>query len=91
MELDAADYFKNIRWIMLDEIKVQAFNINPEFDIYQSMSSYTRNADDFSKKGITSFEQAIRGIPGMSVRNGYLVYRNEKVQYIIDGTLFEVA
>lgn len=90
MELDATEYFKNIRWIMLDEIKVQAFNKNSDFDIYQAMSSYTRKAEYFSKKGITSLEQALRGIPGMSVRNGYLVYRNEKVGYVIDGTQFDM-
>ncbi|MDE6637927.1 MAG: carboxypeptidase-like regulatory domain-containing protein, partial [Muribaculaceae bacterium] len=90
MDLDAAEYFKNIRWIMLDEIKVQAFNKNSEMDIFQAMSSYTRKAEYFSKKGITSLEQALRGIPGMSVRNGYLVYRNEKVGYVIDGTQFDM-
>ncbi|MDE5871381.1 MAG: hypothetical protein K2H22_05540, partial [Muribaculaceae bacterium] len=90
MELDAVDYFKNIRWIMLDEIKVQAFNMNSDMDIYQAMSSYTRKAEDFSKRGITSLEQALRGIPGISVRNGYLVYRNVKVNYVIDGTQFDM-
>lgn len=86
MELDPAEYFKNIRWIMLDEIKVQAFNNNPDINVFHTISSYTRNAEDFSKKGITSLEQALRGIPGMSIRNGHLMYRNEKVVFFIDGT-----
>ncbi|MDE5871283.1 MAG: hypothetical protein K2H22_05040, partial [Muribaculaceae bacterium] len=58
---DIIDYFKDSRWILLDEVKVQAFKESNE-DIYANFSTYSRTADDMKVRGITSVEQALRGI-----------------------------
>lgn len=89
--IEPADLLKNIRWIMLDEVKIQAFNNHSNNDFYGSMASVSKKAEDFEKKGITTLEQALRGIAGMTVRNGYLYFRNVKVTYLIDGTPYYVS
>lgn len=83
-----SDFFKHSNWIMLDEINVQAFSKEPT-DIMESLSSYSRNYEDFDKKGITNIEQALRGIAGMRIKNGRIFWRDCPTAYFIDGTLYQ--
>lgn len=87
-ESEIADFFKGSKWIMLDEIKVQAFKNDAE-DIYSALSSYSKKSEDFERQGITSIEQAIRGISGMMCNAGRLFWRRDPVVYYIDGTLYD--
>lgn len=88
--VDAVDFFKGIRWTMLDEIKVQAFK-NDDMDIYQSLATYSRDSEDMSKRGITSLEEVLRSIPGITNKQNRWLWRNKYIAFYIDGTLFETA
>lgn len=89
-ENEISDFFKGSPWIMLDEINVQAF-ANKEVDVYELLASHSKTTEDFDKKGITTLEEAIRGIAGMTIKNGALFWRNKPVVYFIDGVRFENA
>lgn len=88
-ELNIENFFNGSRWIMLDEIKVQAFK-NDEGDIFESLASFSRKSEDIPSY-ITSLEQALRSFPGIINKNGRLLWRSKYVAYYIDGTLFETA
>ncbi|MDE7351188.1 MAG: carboxypeptidase-like regulatory domain-containing protein, partial [Muribaculaceae bacterium] len=85
---EISDFFKGSRWILLDEVKVQAFKESND-DIYANFSSYTRTADDMKVRGITSVEQALRGIGGITNHMGHLKWRYSEISYFIDGQLFD--
>ena len=88
--INASELFNDMRWVMLDEIKVQAFNHHDDgSDIYKSLSSYSMNTKDLSARGVSSLEQSLRSIPGMSIVNDRLLYRRKYVAFYIDGTLYE--
>ncbi len=90
--IKASDFFNGIRWVMLDEIKVQAFNhSNNDFDIYKSLSRLSYKFDDLASRGVSSLEQAIRTIPGMVLKDNHLFYRGAYVSYYVDGVKFEIA
>lgn len=89
---DASDFFKGMRWVMLDELKVQAFNpYDNDFDIYKSLALYSKKTDDLVSRGISSFEQAVRSIPGMTIKDDRLMFRSGYVAVYIDGTIYETA
>ena len=89
--VDASDYFKAMRWVMLDEVKVQAFNYgDDDFNVLRSLASYSNDSENMALRGITSLEQAVRFIPGMTLRNGMLMYRNKYVGIYIDGDMFTI-
>ncbi|MDE6380764.1 MAG: carboxypeptidase-like regulatory domain-containing protein [Muribaculaceae bacterium] len=85
---EIAEFFKNSRWILLDEVKVQAFKSSND-DIYANFASFSRSADDMKVRGITSIEQALRGIGGIANVMDHLKWRNSEVIYYIDGNLFD--
>ena len=85
---DITDFFKGSRWILLDEVKVQAFRESND-DIYANFASYSRTADDMKVRGITSIEQALRGIGGITNHMGHLKWRYFEVSYYVDGQLFD--
>lgn len=87
-ESEIAEFFRGSRWVMLDEIVVQALK-NEDVDIYESLSSYTKNSEDFEQQGITSIEEAIRGVPGITQKGGRLYWRGEPVTYFIDGIIYD--
>lgn len=87
-EAEISDFFKGSPWIMLDEIKVQAF-ADGEVDIYEKLASHSKTTEDFEKRGITTLEEAVRGIGGTVVRNGRLYWRGKPVAYYIDGVRYE--
>lgn len=89
-ENEISDFFKGSPWIMLDEINVQAF-ANKEVDVYELLASHSKTTEDFDKKGITTLEEAVRGIAGMSVKNDGLYWRNYPVTFFIDGVRFNNA
>ncbi len=82
------DFFKGTRWILLDEVKVQAFKESND-DIYANFASYSRSADDMKVRGITSIWEALRGLEGISDHMGHLKWRNSELNYYIDGQLFD--
>ncbi|MDE7418828.1 MAG: hypothetical protein K2N35_01310 [Muribaculaceae bacterium] len=83
-----ADFFKGSRWILLDEINVQAFKESND-DIYANFSSYSRSADDMKTRGISSIWQALKGVGGISYQMGHLKWRYSEINYYIDGKLFD--
>ena len=85
---DITDFFKGSRWILLDEVKVQAFKESND-DIYANFSSYSRTADDMKVRGITSVGQALRGIGGIFLNMDRLIWRGTPVSYYIDGQIFD--
>ncbi|MDE6291895.1 MAG: TonB-dependent receptor plug domain-containing protein, partial [Muribaculaceae bacterium] len=87
-EAEISDFFKGSPWIMLDEIKVQAF-ADEEVDIYEMLASHSKTTEDFEKRGITTLEEAVRGIGGTIIRNGRLYWRGKPVTYYIDGVRHE--
>lgn len=87
-ESDLSDFFKGSRWIMLDEIEVQAFS-NEEVNIFEMLATNSKTTDDFKKKGISTLEQAVRDIPGTNIINGKLYWRKALVKYYIDGVRYE--
>lgn len=89
ISIEPIDFFNGIRWVMLDEIKVQAFNTEGP-DLYETLASYSKTSEDMSSRGVTSLEQAVRTIPGLILKNNYLLYRNNNVAYYIDGTNYTV-
>ncbi|MDE6806040.1 MAG: carboxypeptidase-like regulatory domain-containing protein, partial [Muribaculaceae bacterium] len=89
--VEASEYFKAMRWVMLDEVKVQAFNYgDDDFNVLRSLASYSNDSENMALRGITSLEQAVRFIPGMTLRNGMLMYRNKYVGIYIDGDMFTI-
>lgn len=91
-DINAAYFFDAMRWTMLDEIKVQAFNhYNNDSDIFKSLAIYSRNHEDLASRGITSLAQALRSIPGLTIQNDYLKYRNSNVAFYIDGIIYETV
>lgn len=87
-EAEISDFFKGSPWIMLDEIKVQAFS-QKEVDIYEELASHSKTSEDFNKKGITTIEEAVRDIPGMILKKGSLYWRDCPVTFFIDGVRHE--
>ncbi|MDE5812994.1 MAG: carboxypeptidase-like regulatory domain-containing protein, partial [Muribaculaceae bacterium] len=85
---EIAEFFKNSRWILLDEVKVQAFKESND-DIFANFVSFSRSADDMKVRGITSIEQALRGIGGIANVMDHIKWRNSEVSYYIDGNLFD--
>ena len=85
---EITDFFNGSRWILLDEVKVQAFKESND-DIYANFSSYSRTADDMKVRGITSVEQALRGIGGITNHMGHLKWRYQEISYYVDGQLFD--
>lgn len=85
---EITDIFKGSRWILLDEVKVQAFKESND-DIYANFSSYSRTADDMKVRGITSVEQALKGIGGITNHMGHLKWRYQEISYYVDGQLFD--
>lgn len=85
---DIDGFFKGSKWIMLDEITVQAFN-QAQDDIYSAISDYSKSTGDFKRLGITSIGQALKGIGGMVNVSGRLFWRSSPVVYYIDGTLYD--
>lgn len=83
-EAEISDFFKGSQWIMLDEIKVQAF-AQKEVNIYEMLASHSKTTEDFKRKAITTFEGAVRDIPGTTIINGCLFWRDFPVEYYIDG------
>ena len=79
---DITDFFKGSRWILLDEVKVQAFKESND-DIYANFSSYSRTADDMKVRGITSVGQALRGIGGIFLNMDRLIWRGTPVSAIL--------
>ncbi|MDE6553731.1 MAG: hypothetical protein K2K98_12360 [Muribaculaceae bacterium] len=91
-DIYASEFFNGMRWVMLDELKVQAFNpYDNDFDIYKSLAAYSKNTDDLASRGITSLEQAVRSIPGMIIKDDHLMYRRGYVAVYIDGVIYETA
>lgn len=83
-----ADFFKGRRWTLLDEVNVQAFKESND-DIYANFASYSRNADDMKRSGISSIRQALKGIGGITDHMGHLKWRYSELSYYIDGKLFD--
>lgn len=88
--MSAVDFFNGIRWTMLDEIKVQAFK-EEDIDIFQSLATYSKSAEEMDKRGVTSLEEALRLIPGLSKKQNRFLWRSKYIAYYIDGTIFESA
>lgn len=90
--IDAYDFFKDMRWTMLDEIKVQAFNsYDNDFDIFKTLATYSKKTDELTSRGISSLEQAVRSIPGIVIKDDHLMYRSGYVAFYIDGVIYETA
>lgn len=89
--IDASDFFNGMRWVMLDEVKVQAFRHDDDSDIFKALASYSRTSDKMASRGVNSLEQAIRFIPGMTIKDNYVFYRNQRIAFYIDGELCEYA
>lgn len=87
-EDEIADFFKNSRWTLLDEVKVQAYKESNE-DVYANFVSYSRSADDMKVRGISSLGQVLKGIKGMTDHMGHLKWRGSEISYFIDGQLFD--
>lgn len=85
---EIADFFKSTRWTLLDEVKVQAFK-ESNYDIYANFASYSRTAEDMKVRGITSIEQALNGIGGLSNYMGHLKWRHWEINYYLDGQLID--
>ncbi|MDE7410259.1 MAG: hypothetical protein K2N09_09605, partial [Muribaculaceae bacterium] len=85
---EISDFFKGSRWILLDEVKVQAFK-ESNYDVYANFASYSRTADDMKVRGITSIEQALRGIGGITNQTGHLKWRNSEINFFLDGQLLD--
>ena len=91
-DIDASEFFNGMRWVMLDELKVQAFNpYDNDFDIYKSFALYSKKTADLVSRGISSLEQAVRSIPGMTIKDDHLMFRSGYVAVYIDGTIYETA
>lgn len=85
---DIAGFFKGSKWIMLDEVTVQAFN-KAQNDIYAAISDYSKTTGDFKRLGINSIGKALEGIGDMVNVSGRLFWRSSPVVYYIDGTLYD--
>lgn len=85
---DISDYFKGTRWILLDEVNVQAFK-ESNYDVYANFASYSRTADDMKARGVTTLWQALKGLDGVSNNAGHLKWRNQELCFYIDGQLFD--
>ncbi|MDE6697237.1 MAG: hypothetical protein K2K25_10190 [Muribaculaceae bacterium] len=83
-----AEFFKGIRWTLLDEVNVQAFKESNE-DIYANFASYSRSAEDMKVRDISSVWQALRGLGGITNHMGHLSWRDSEITYFIDGKLFD--
>lgn len=85
---EISDYFKGTRWILLDEVNVQAFKESND-DVYANFASYSRTADDMKARGVTTLWQALKGLGGVSDHAGHLKWRNSELCFYIDGQLFD--
>ena len=81
-------FFNGNKWILLDEIKVQAFKDGGD-NIAEAYSSFSRTSADMENLGATSIEQALRGVSGMTNVSGHLKWRGYEITFYIDGTLFD--
>ncbi len=88
--INAVDFFNGMRWTMLEEIKVQAFK-EEDIDIFQSLATYSKSAEEMDKRGVTSLEEALRLIPGLSKNQNRFLWRSKYIAYYIDGTIYESA
>ncbi|MBD5261287.1 MAG: hypothetical protein HDS38_04055 [Bacteroides sp.] len=85
---DISDFLNSTKWILLDEVKVQAFKENND-DIYANFASFSSSADDMKVRGIKSIGQALRGIGGIFLNMDRLIWRGTPVSYYIDGQIFD--
>lgn len=88
-----SDLLASNKWKLLDEVNVTAMSLSGAeiygYDLYGSLASYSCNSTDMKAKNISSIEEAMHSLPGISTIMGYLKWRNEYVAYYLDGRIFE--
>lgn len=72
--------------VTLGEITVRRHKRKDPEDIYEILASRTFTSEEMEKDHITSYEEALRKIPGLSVYDGKVRSRRGKVQLWVDGT-----
>lgn len=70
--------------VTLGEITVRRHKRKDPEDIYEILASRTFTSDEMEKDHITSYEEALRKIPGMIITNGNVFFRNRPVAFRVD-------
>lgn len=87
------DLLSSNKWKLLDEVSITAKSLSGAeiygYDLYGPLADYSSTITDLKAKGISSIEEAMRALPGISSIMGYLKWRNEYVAYYLDGRIFE--
>ncbi len=76
--------------IVLKEVVVTANKPQAPEDIFETWSSKSIDYEEIERKGISSLEDLLRRLPGITVRNGQAYsMRGGAAGFFIDGTYFE--
>ncbi len=75
--------------VTLGEITVRRHKRKDPEDIYEILASRTFTSDEMEKDHITSYEEALRSIAGITIENGEVRYRRRPVYFWVDGSRFE--
>jgi hypothetical protein len=59
-----------------------------EQTVFDFVSAYTINTQDFNKKAITTYDEALRSIPGIVRIGNDLKFRGGKIELWVDGTRY---
>ena len=74
--------------VTLGEITVRRHKRQDPEDIYEILASKTFTSDQLENDHITSYEEALRKIPGLTIMGGNVIYRNSSVSFFVDGVPF---
>ncbi|MCH5216822.1 MAG: Plug domain-containing protein, partial [Muribaculaceae bacterium] len=74
--------------VTLADVTITRKKKNPR-DIYESVATKTLTSEEFEKQGITSYEEALRKIAGIQVRDGDVIYRGNSLVFYVDNMVWE--
>ena len=75
--------------VTLGEVTVRGHKRKDPEDIYEILASRTFTTDDLERDHVTSYEEALRSIAGITIENGEVRYRRRPVYFWVDGSRFE--
>ncbi len=70
--------------VTLGEITVKRHKRSEPEDIYEILASKTFTAEQLEKDHVTSYEEALRKIPGLIISNGNVTFRKRNVGFRVD-------
>lgn len=82
--------------VILGDVTITAAALHGERDIFDILAARTFNLKEMAKEGVTTYEEVLRKIAGLVIRNGKVTFRSifrgdSDVEFWVDGFLWESA